>query len=390
MKYLRLSDCSDYSSERTSNITFENYISTENMLPNKGGVTVASSLPDVKSTSAYKKDDILLSNIRPYFCKIWLADKEGSCSNDVLVVRAKKGFDSKFLYYVLSDKNFFNWDTVTSKGTKMPRGTPKAIMKYFVPNVDLPTQQKIAGILSKYDEAIENNNKRIKLLEQMAQNLYKEWFVRFRFPGWQNAEFENGIPKGWKVEKLEDFCFITDGTHDTPKQVEEGVPLVTGKAVIDRAIDFSVPYNISFEDHEKIKRRSGLETGDILFSNIGTVGNCCLVDYDREFSVKNMIILKPQSEVKSQYLFQLLINDTMQNLFKNQTNGSSQQFIGLDFMRKFKILIPSEEVLKLFAKFEIKCTKLIVKLRQQTQNLSRQRDLLLPRLMSGKLQVFRK
>ena len=390
MEYLRLSDCSDYSSDRTSNITFENYISTENMLPNKGGVTVASSLPDVKSTSAYKKDDILLSNIRPYFCKIWLADKEGSCSNDVLVVRTKKGFDSKFLYYVLSDKNFFNWDTVTSKGTKMPRGTPKAIMKYFVPKVDLPTQQKIAGILSKYDEAIENNNKRIKLLEQMAQNLYKEWFVRFRFPGWQNAEFENGIPKGWKVEKLEDFCFITDGTHDTPKQVEDGVPLVTGKAVIDRSIDFSIPYNISFEDHEKIKRRSGLETGDILFSNIGTVGNCCLVDYDREFSVKNMIILKPQSEVKSQYLFHLLINDTMQNLFKNQTNGSSQQFIGLDFMRKFKILIPSEEVLKLFAKFEIKCTRLIVKLRQQTQNLSRQRDLLLPRLMSGKLQVFRK
>ena len=311
-------------------------------------------------------------------------------NQSVIALKANpKKVNSLYLYYNLSsryDELRGGSDFSSTRGSI----TTATLKKLNIQLPPLPTQQKIAGILSKYDEAIENNNKRIKLLEQMAQNLYKEWFVRFRFPGWQNAEFENGIPKGWKVEKLEDFCFITDGTHDTPKQVEDGVPLVTGKAVIDRSIDFSIPYNISFEDHEKIKRRSGLETGDILFSNIGTVGNCCLVDYDREFSVKNMIILKPQSEVKSQYLFHLLINDTMQNLFKNQTNGSSQQFIGLDFMRKFKILIPSEEVLKLFAKFEIKCTRLIVKLRQQTQNLSRQRDLLLPRLMSGKLQVFRK
>lgn len=387
MEYFRLSDCADYASDRTSNITVENYISTENMIPNKGGVTTASSIPDAKTASAYKENDILLSNIRPYFCKIWLADKEGSCSNDVLVIRAKKDINSKFLYYVLSDKNFFNWDNVTSKGTKMPRGTPKAIMKYFVPNVDNNIQQKIANILSRYDEAIENNNKRIKLLEQMAQNLYKEWFVRFRFPGWETCEFENRIPVGWNVEKLGNFCKITDGTHDTPAQVEEGIPLVTGKAIRNGRIDFSIPYNISVEDHEKIKKRSGLKTGDILFSNIGTIGNVCLVNYDREFSVKNMIIFKPESINQSMYLFYLLNSDSIQSLFTAQTNGASQQFLGLDFMRRFKILLPSEEIIKLFGEKEVLIIQQINIFQQQNQNLAKQRDLLLPRLMSGKIEV---
>ena len=374
-------------------IRFDNFVTLNRGFDLPDDKIVEGEYPVIASTSikAYHnqfkiKSPIVVTGRSGSLGKVQYVEKDGWPLNTSLYVKDFHGNFPKYVYYFLQTMHLEQFNA----GAGVPTLNQNHLHSLKILIHEKEQQQKIAGILSKYDEAIENNNKRIKLLEQMAQNLYKEWFVRFRFPGWQNAEFENGIPKGWKVEKLEDFCFITDGTHDTPKQVEDGVPLVTGKAVIDRSIDFSIPYNISFEDHEKIKRRSGLETGDILFSNIGTVGNCCLVDYDREFSVKNMIILKPQSEVKSQYLFQLLINDTMQNLFKNQTNGSSQQFIGLDFMRKFKILIPSEEVLKLFAKFEIKCTRLIVKLRQQTQNLSRQRDLLLPRLMSGKLQVFRK
>ena len=201
-KYQILSDCASFVSERTSDITFENYITTENMIENRGGVKIASSLPDAKSTSAYKPNDILLSNIRPYFCKIWLADKKGSCSNDVLVVRAKNNIDSKFLYYVLSDQNFFNYDTMTSKGTKMPRGTQSAIMKYGVPDLPLPTQHRIASILSTYDALIQNYKRQIAALQSAASELYKEWFVRFRFPGYKNAKFDNGLPEGWKVERV--------------------------------------------------------------------------------------------------------------------------------------------------------------------------------------------
>lgn len=135
------------------------YISTENMLPNKEGVTTASSLPKTAQTRAYQKGDVLVSNIRPYFKKIWFADCDGGCSNDVLVLRAKENINAKFLYYVRADDAFFNYSTATSKGTKMPRGDKTAIMQYEVPNFDLLTQKKIAAILSNIDEKIELNNR---------------------------------------------------------------------------------------------------------------------------------------------------------------------------------------------------------------------------------------
>ena len=388
MEYKRLSDCASWGKDRTDNINYESYISTENMIKDKGGVTIASSLPDSKTASAYRPNDILLSNIRPYFRKIWYADKNGSCSNDVLVVRANEDIDSKFLYYVLSDNNFFNYDTVTSKGTKMPRGTQTAIMKYLVPDINIGKQRKIVNILSTYDNLIENNNKRIKLLEQMAENLYKEWFVRFRFPGYENTKFVDGIPSDWQILRMSDFCYVTDGTHDTPKPVNDGgVPLVTGKCIKNGFIDFNEPYNISYKDHESISKRSGLQTGDILFSNIGTVGTTCLINYDREFSVKNVIIFKPGNLKVSNYLYSWLNSDSIQAIFATQTNGASQQFVGLKFMRRFKILVPNEKVLDLYSDIIKPIRTELVKLHDINENLIKQRDMLLPRLMSGKLEV---
>ena len=285
MDYIKLKDCSSYRKERTTKFNLENYITTENMLSDKGGVIVAESLPDCKTLPKYEVNDILLSNIRPYFKKIWHSNREGGCSNDVLVLKVNNEQNSKFIYYVLSDNNFFNYATVTSKGTKMPRGTPNAIMNYLVPNISIEIENKIVNILSTYDDLIENNNKRIKILEQTAENLYKEWFVRFRFPGYENAEFENGIPKGWTIKRMQEFCYVTDGTHNSPKSVDIGIPLITGKYISNGFIDFNISYNISSSEHESIKKRSGLKSGDIIFSNIGTVGNCCIIDNDREFSV---------------------------------------------------------------------------------------------------------
>lgn len=151
MKF-KLSDICFYAKGKVdvSGLTDTDYISTENMLPNKGGITTASSLPSTAQTQAYKKDDVLVSNIRPYFKKIWFAECNGGCSNDVLVFRAKEDTDARFLYYVLADDTFFDYSTATSKGTKMPRGDKTAIMQYDVPYFDLPTQKKIAGIFGRY------------------------------------------------------------------------------------------------------------------------------------------------------------------------------------------------------------------------------------------------
>ncbi|MBB5219034.1 restriction endonuclease subunit S [Treponema rectale] len=299
----------------------------------------------------------------------------------------KKKLFPLYVKYVLKSKLWYGFVNNYISGSAQPGMNARVFGKFNFPYVPLPTQQKIASILSAYDNLIQNYKKQIEALQTAASELYKEWFVRFRFPGWQTTEFENGIPKGWKVERLSNYCKITDGTHDTPLQVEEGIPLVTGKAVKKGEIDFSIPYNISIEDHEKIKKRSGLKTGDILFSNIGTVGNSCLVEYDREFSVKNMIIFKPETIEKSMYLYYLITSDSCQQLFSAQTNGSTQQFLGLDFMRNFKILVPENSIISEFGKKQEVIYAKIRNLRKQITILTQQRNLLLPRLMSGKLEV---
>ena len=141
-----------------SKLTLKTYISTENMLPNKGGVTKANSLPTVELTQEYKAGDVLVSNIRPYFKKIWQAKYDGGCSNDVLVFQGNSNIDEDFLYYVLANDNFFAYSMATSKGTKMPRGDKTSIMQYEVPSFDIGTQKKIASILKSLDEKIELNN----------------------------------------------------------------------------------------------------------------------------------------------------------------------------------------------------------------------------------------
>lgn len=143
----------------TATLNNANYISTENMLPNKEGVTAASSLPTTSQTQEYLAGDVLVSNIRPYFRKIWQATQTGGCSNDVLVFRAKPGCDPTFLFYLLSSNQFFDYATATSKGTKMPRGDKTAIMEYEVPTFDIDTQKRIAATLVGIDQEIETNKK---------------------------------------------------------------------------------------------------------------------------------------------------------------------------------------------------------------------------------------
>ena len=299
MEYVLLSDVGSFSDERISieRVTVDNYISTENMVPDKGGVIQASSLPDAKKVSKYTPGDIILSNIRPYFKKSWFADCIGGCSNDVLVFHPNNGIDAKFLYYVLSDNNFFNYATLTSKGTKMPRGTKHAILKYWVPNLPLTTQQKMASILSAYDSQIENNQKRIKLLEQMAENFYKEWFVRFRFPGYETAEFEGGVPKGWKIVKLNSVanivygfpfnssCFCSDSTLN---------PVVRIRDIVDKHTETYTP--------EKPDDKYLIHTNDIL---IGMDGIFHMNIWTNEGDYLNQRVVKVSS--KEHYLSNLFL-----------------------------------------------------------------------------------
>ena len=144
---------------KISNVDECNYISTENMISNRGGITKATSIPPTSTVRQYLKEDILISNIRPYFKKIWFATKNGGCSTDVLVLRSNNRCIPKFLYYVLSSDDFFDFVMSTAKGTKMPRGDKNAIMDYAVPKFSIKVQEKIVNFLSILDKKIENNKK---------------------------------------------------------------------------------------------------------------------------------------------------------------------------------------------------------------------------------------
>ena len=172
----KLSDICDFRKGKVdvSKLTLKTYISTENMLPNKGGITDASSLPTIQLTQEYKKGDVLISNIRPYFKKVWRAKYDGGCSNDVLVFQGNSNIDGDFLYYVLANDDFFDYSMATSKGTKMPRGDKASIMQYEVPVFDVDTQRKIASVLRCLDEKIELNSVINKNLFEQVQTIYKD------------------------------------------------------------------------------------------------------------------------------------------------------------------------------------------------------------------------
>ena len=341
----------------------------------------------LNNSSAYllPKNTVLLSSRAP-IGYVAIAEKELATNQGFKnLICDDTQVDYRFMYYWLQ----LNADALKSfaSGATFPELSAGTVKKIKVTLPDIVTQNRIADILFAYDELIEANTRRIELLEQTAQELYKEWFVSFRFPGHENAKFEDGIPEGWEIKRMNEFCYLTDGTHDTPKPVDVGVPLVTGRCISSGFVDFDAAYNISEADHEGIKKRSGLKSGDILFSNIGTVGNCCIVDYDREFSVKNVIIFKPETMRDTAYLYYWMTSSTMQEIFGAQTNGASQQFVGLTFMRRYKLLVPKDDILEAFADKVLPIVEQKRLLHQKNLNLVAQRDMLLPRLMSGKLEV---
>lgn len=290
-----------------------------------------------------------------------------------------------FLYYLFQLCGFEDMNSDAA----VPGLSRNSAVSLEVKLPPLDTQLKIAAVLSAYDELIENNLARIKLLEEMAQITYEEWFVRMQFLGHETVKTnpETGQPEGWKKRPIADFCSaITDGTHDSPKRVEYGIPLITGKNILNGFIDFKDTYLISHEDHEKIKKRSGLETWDILFSNIGTLGNSGVVTEDFEFSCKNVIIFKRKIGYEY-FLYSYLSNIHTINKLDNMSFGSAQKFYSLGFIRGLEEFLPSDELIVKFNDFAKPIYEMKYKLNKQINLLKEARDILLPRLMTGMIDI---
>lgn len=379
----KLSEICDFVKEKTDVVGLDNttYISTENMLPNKGGIIHASTLPTTKQTQAFKKGDVLVSNIRPYFKKIWYAKFDGGCSNDVLVFRAKDGIDSMFLHYVLADDNFFRYAMTTSKGTKMPRGDKKAILEYDVPDILYENQKKIANILSLTDKKIQFNIQINENLLQQAQALYHSWFVNYE-------PFDGTKPADWMYGTIDDLGteIICGKTPSTKKSEYYGgnTPFIT---IPDM---HNCVYNVSTERYLSAlgvasQLKKTLPHNTVCVSCIGTAGLVTLVSEDSQSNQQiNSII--PKEEISAYYIY-LLMRTLSETINKLGQSGSTIVNLNKTQFGKIQVMIPSKRALH---DFDSLCSPLfdtILLNQKENIKLSELRDTLLPKLMSGELDV---
>ncbi len=377
-KEYKLGEIASFVTEKVSvqDVRLEDYISTENMLPDKGGITIASNKPQEGSATKYFNDTILISNIRPYFKKIWYADKVGGCSNDVLCFKAKDELVfSKYLYFLLSQDTFFDYVMLGSKGCKMPRGDKSHIMNWEISLPSLPTQRRIASILSSLDDKIDLLHRENATLEQMAETLFRQWFV-------VEAKEE------WEEGKLGDILSVKGGTTPSTKEPN----------FWDGDIAWSSPRDVTtldglylFETEKKITQK-GLEqissgllpAGTLLMSSRAPVGVLAFAEIPLAINQGYIAILDDKGYSKE---FVYLWLKTNMDVVHSYSNGSTFMEISKSAFKSIDIVIPPKEEVGIFVE---KIKPYFEKIRMneiQIQTLIQTRDGLLPRLMSGEVKI---
>ena len=373
-------------------LTAESYVSTENMLPDRGGVELAPKIPPSGNVNAFCPGDVLLSNIRTYFKKVWLAPRHGGASADVIIFRPRgtQRIDSKFLFYVLSSDAFIESTVTASKGTKMPRGDKDAMRRYELSLPALPIQQRIAGILSAYDELIENSQRRIKILESMARALYREWFVHFRFPGHESVARVpsplGDIPQGWEVKPFTEIADVLSG----------GTPKTDVTEYWDGEIPFFTPRDVPncfyVQDTDKHVTALGLSKcasefyppDTVFITARGTVGKVALPSVPMAMN-QSCYALRGKPGFPQRFVFLMTLQQV--DYLKTNTGGATFDTIVVDTFRRMEVVKPASDIVATFTKKTDAIFEQVNTLQRQIQNLRSTRDLLLPRLLSGQIDV---
>lgn len=307
--------------------------------------------------------------------------------NAVRLTNFKKNVYGKYLFYVLNQKQYYDYMQLIAGAAAQPKLGIYKIERIKVELPEISTQRRISSILSAYDDLIENNNRRIKILEKMAENLYKEWFVRFRFPGYEQAEFENGIPKGWEYKTIEELSDTLRRGISPTYDSDGKYTVINQKCIRSSILDMSEAQQQS----KPYKSELNLQDGDtvICSTGTGTLGRVGQVygEYKDTTYDSHVTLVRANQVVGRHFLYWSL--KELQPWFMNMGIGSTnQQELYRGTIKNAKILVPSNvDLLDAFENYiqDIHCQ--IGLLRDKNQNLTKQRDLLLPRLMSGKLEV---
>jgi len=372
-------------------ITFDNFVRLSRGFDLPERKIVDGEYPVVASTNikayhnAYKvKPPVVVTGRSGSLGKVQYIDSKCWPLNTSLYSKDFRGNNPKYIYFFLQTMHLEQYNA----GAGVPTLNQNHLQRLKIVVHDIDEQKKVADILSTYDNLIENNNKRIKLLEQMAENLYKEWFVRFRFPGYEDTEFEDGMPRGWVREKIGlhyNTCsggtpsrkheeYYTEGTIPWVKtgEIKDGIIIHTDECITEAGI--------------KGSSAKLLPQGAVVMAMYGVnIGMLAYLDSEMTCN-QACCVFNDKNEINSRhYLFHYLYS--IRDYLLLIGFGAAQQNLSQDLIKKVKIVIPPAELIKEFDKQKEPLYQTIRALMMQNDKLIKQRDALLPRLMSGKLEV---
>ena len=294
-----------------------------------------------------------------------------------------------YIYYFLSQDSIkIELAAKAGGAANQANISPTQIKDLYFPCPEISKQNKIANTLRSYDDLIENNQKQIKLLEEAAQRLYKEWFVDLRFPGYKNVKVVDGVPEGWKIEKIGNFVSTTSG--GTPSRTHKEY-YESGTNLWVKTQELKDSYIIDTDEKitdEAIKKSSAkiIPNGSLLLAMYGaTIGKLGIANCDLTCNQACCVFLFENDIWKREYLYCWLIENRV--FLVSQGKGAAQPNLSQALIKAIDILIPNENLVKRFSKiasvmFQKKCN-----LEIQIKSLNEARDRLLPKLMSGELEV---
>jgi type I restriction enzyme S subunit len=331
-------------------------------------------------------DIVICEGGEPGRCAIWKDYQPRMMIQKALHrIRPHDGLDNRFLFYTFFHKGKTGGFSPLFTGSTIKHLPREKLAKVEVEIPPVPTQQRIASILSAYDDLIENNRRRIQLLEQAARLLYKEWFVHLRFPGHEHTKIHNGIPEGWERKRLSEVASMNVESYkarDLPDEINYiDISSVTQGRISSKAIFSS--------DEPPGRARRKARSGDVIWSNVRpNLRAYALViePEDNDVFSTGFTVLTPTA-IPFSYLYLLVTTDEFVSYLVNHATGASYPAVRPDDFERANVLLPSWQILELFHEKAETIFKLISTLEKENRSLTKARDLLLPRLMSGEVTV---
>jgi len=307
----------------------------------------------------------------------------------------------QFLHYYLRQKDVISWISNQAVGATLPNLNTSILRSVPVKFPQVPIQRRIAGILSAYDELIENSQQRIRVLEQMARSLYREWFVEFRFPGHEKIGRAvcplGDIPQDWEFTSLEKICIEGKGVQTGPfgsqlheaDYSDEGVPVVMPTNLIGFRIRNERIAHIPEITAENLSRHR-MQPGDIVYGRRGDIGRRAYLMLHQAgwFCGTGCLRIRPKAQaVNGWYLFNYLGQDDVLAIIAGRAQGVTMPNLNTAVMASVPVKLPPRKLQEDFARLTFPMAEMGEALTAQIENLRRTRDLLLPRLLSGQVNL---